>query len=210
MLIDGSKTLATDRATVWRAMGDPDFLRATIPDCKSLRATDADRYEATLVSTVGPVRASFDVTFRREVETEMQSYVLVGEGNGGLAGNAQGRIRIDLSDIQGGTLLSYSAETVINGKLAQLGSRLIDSAARKFSERFFANVQKRLGGTGLSAIGGEAAGNAPPAGVGALAGGSAADHALTAGMSATRLSWWLPLACGIGCFAGTFLAGYLR
>ncbi|WP_144630050.1 CoxG family protein [Bordetella genomosp. 13] len=201
MLIEGSKTLAADRAAVWQALNDAAFLRATIPDCKALQAKDADSYAATLTSSVGPVRASFDVTFRREVETEMESYWLVGEGNGGMAGSAQGRIRIDLSDIEGGTLLSYSAETVISGKLAQLGSRLIDSTARKFSERFFQNVQRRLNGA--------------PDAVAAAVGPRPVEPALGPGSAPTAAaaafsSWWLPAACGLGCFAGTFLASWLR
>ncbi|ANN78460.1 hypothetical protein BAU07_16295 [Bordetella flabilis] len=190
---------------MWRALADADFLRATIPDCKNLQAVDTDRYAATLVSAVGPVRASFDVVFRREVETDMQSYVLVGEGNGGMAGSAQGRIRIELSDMPGGTLLAYSAETAINGKLAQLGSRLIDGAARKFSERFFHNVQKRLAAPLVEpeSFRGDGAGQYEP---------TPTPHrpAAASGSLRPQVSWWLPLACGLGCFAGTFLAGYLR
>ncbi len=124
MLIDGSKTLAADRATVWRFIGGC-WTSCTRDNDTGLRDRcgpwTTTRYgKATLVSAVGPVRAAFDVTFRREVEAEMQSYVLVGKGSG-MAGTAQGRIHIALSDIQGGTLLSYSAETVINGKLARIG-----------------------------------------------------------------------------------------
>jgi carbon monoxide dehydrogenase subunit G len=199
MLIDGSKTLAADRATVWRALADAAFLRATIPDCKSLEAVDDGRYAATLVSVVGPVRASFEVTFRREVQAELESYVLVGEGNGGMAGSAQGRIHIALSDLPGGTLLTYSAETTINGRLAQLGSRLIDGAARKFSERFFHNVQQRLAEPGE----GTPRDTAQPQRV-------ASRPAEAARAWATLPPWWLALACGIGCFAGTFAANYLK
>ncbi|GAA5236526.1 carbon monoxide dehydrogenase subunit G [Verticiella sediminum] len=202
MLIEGSKTLAADRATVWRALNDADFLRATIPDCKALQATADDAYTATLVSAVGPVKASFDVGFRREVDTPMESYVLVGEGNGGMAGSAQGRIRIALSDIEGGTLLSYSAETRISGKIAQLGSRLIDSAARKFSERFFESVQRRLAAPAQSATAAApaqaAAGTSPWVGASDAAPAASATH-----------TWWLPVACGVGCFAGTVLAHLL-
>lgn len=208
MLIDGSKTLAADRTAVWQALGDADFLRATIPDCKTLQAIDADRYAATLVSAVGPVRATFDVTFRREVETAMQSYVLVGEGNGGMAGSAAGRIRIELSDMPGGTLLTYSAETTINGKLAQLGSRLIDHAARKFSERFFQNVQKRLASPAEPIATTRAARAEAPGAMGpGWTSGTPEPGAAARGSS---LAWWLPLACGLGCFAGTFLGSYLR
>ncbi|MCD0506056.1 CoxG family protein, partial [Bordetella petrii] len=144
MLIEGTKILAADRGTVWNALNDPAFLQATLPDCKSLSADGDDSYTAVMVSAIGPVKATFQIAFRREVETPMQAYALVGQGDAGVAGSAQGRMRIALADIDGGTQLSYSAETTINGRIAQLGSRLIDSAARKFSERFFQNVQRRL------------------------------------------------------------------
>jgi hypothetical protein len=116
-----------------------------------------------------------------------------------MAGSAQGKLRIELSDISGGTQISYAAETTINGKIAQLGSRLIDGAARKFSERFFLNVQRRLS---PDAAVQQAAQAAPQAG------GSLAAAAPVAAMGGVT-SWWLPAACAIGCFAGTFLANYL-
>lgn len=198
MLIDGTKILATDRGTVWNALSDPAFLQATLPDCKSLSTNGDDSYTAVMVSAIGPVKATFQIQFRREVETPMQAYALVGQGDAGVAGSAQGRIRIELADIEGGTQLSYSAETTINGRIAQLGSRLIDSTARKFSERFFQNVQRRL------APGGDAAPQAR----------TAPDTMVLAAEAPARgasgYAWWLPLACGLGCFAGTFLAMRLQ
>lgn len=197
MLIEGTKTLAADRATVWNALNDPAFLRATLPDCKALSVHDDGSFAAVLTSAIGPVSASFNVAFRREVEVPMQVYHLIGQGDGGMAGSAQGKLRIELSDISGGTQIAYAAETTINGKIAQLGSRLIDGAARKFSERFFLNVQRRLSPDA-------AAQPALQAG-GSLAAANAAPAAAMGGIA----SWWLPVACAIGCFAGTFLANYL-
>ena len=197
MLIEGTKILAADRAAVWTALNDPAFLRATLPDCKSLTAKDDGSYAAVLTSAIGPVQASFNVGFRREVEVPLQVYRLIGEGDGGLAGSAQGDIRIELSDIEGGTQLSYACETTINGKVAQLGSRMIEGAARKFSERFFQNVQRRLApdAAGASTAEARTAGGHEPGSPAAARTGIA--------------SWWLPAACAIGCFAGTFLANYL-
>lgn len=199
MLIEGTKTLAADRATVWNALNDPAFLRATLPDCKALSVNDDGSFAAVLASAIGPVSASFNVAFRREVEVPMQVYHLIGQGDGGMAGSAQGRLRIELSDIAGGTQIAYAAETTINGKIAQLGSRLIDGAARKFSERFFLNVQRRLSPDAAAQQA------AQPA---LQAGGSLAARVPAAAMGGGA-AWWLPVACAIGCFAGTFLANYL-
>jgi uncharacterized protein len=197
MLIEGTKTLAAGRDTVWNALNDPAFLRATLPDCKSLSVQDDGGYAAVLTSGIGPVQASFNVNFRREVETPMQRYRLIGTGDGGLAGSARGDIRIELSDIEGGTQLAYACETVINGKIAQLGSRMIDGAARKFSERFFQNVQRRLAPETAGGASAQTRGDDSPT--------RTMPGALPAGIA----SWWLPAACALGCFAGTFLANYL-
>src|SRR3546814_1381783 len=84
MLIDGIKILAADRGTVWQALNDPAFLQATLPDCKSLSASGDDSYSAVMVSAIGPVKATFRIQFRREVETPMQAYVLAGQGDAGV------------------------------------------------------------------------------------------------------------------------------
>jgi len=199
MLIEGSKILPVARATVWQALNDTAFLRATLPDCQALTQTEDD-YRATLSSAIGPVRASFDVTFRRSVDVPLQSCTLTGQGDGGVAGSAQGAIRITLSDVEHGTLLHYTADTVIHGKIAQLGSRLINSAARKFSEKFFQNVLTQLS----PQTNAEPTVHTPP------------DHMLTPAHvapdhrhCASRIQWQLPIACGIGCFVGVLSANYI-
>ena len=200
MLIDGTKILAADRATVWDALNDPAFLQATLPDCKSLSANSDDSYTAVMVSAIGPVKATFQIAFRREVEVSGRAYALIGQGDAGVAGSAQGRIRIELADIDGGTELSYSADTTVNGRMAQLGSRLIDHTARKFSERFFQNVQRQLAPQQAE----ESDAKRPASRIGPA--GSMQAAPVGAGVS----GWWLPIGCGLGSFAGTFLANYLR
>lgn len=150
MIIDGTKTLAAPRARVWEALDDLDFLRRTIPDCRAISRTDDGGYRATISAGVGPIRANFDVAFARAVQAQQERFTLTGQGSAGVAGAATGSVAVTLEDIAGGTLLGYRAETEVTGKVAQLGARMIDGAARKFSEQFFANVQRELSGAGRS------------------------------------------------------------
>lgn len=203
MLIEGSKTLPAPRDVVWRALNDPAFLQRTLPDCRALAQRGADEFVATLVTGIGPIRASFDVAFRREGVEAGRGYTLVGEGSAGAAGSAAGQAQVLLEDLDGGTLLRYSADTAVQGKLAQLGARMIDGAARKFSERFFHNIQQAL------LAGSEASALAPAGGVHVSTAGDIVASARTA-RAAAMSGWLLPVACGLGCFAGTLAAGLLR
>lgn len=201
MIIDGTKTLAAPRARVWEALDDLDFLRRTIPDCRAISRTDDGGYRATISAGVGPIRANFDVAFARAVQAQQERFTLTGQGSAGVAGAATGSVAVTLEDIEGGTLLGYRAETEVTGKVAQLGARMIDGAARKFSEQFFANVQRELSGSGAQAA-------APASGFAAPAGPAPAPSAAPA--AGRWQGWWLPIACGVGCFVGTFCANLLR
>lgn len=202
MNMDGTKALAAPRTRVWEALDDLDFLRRTIPDCSAISRTDDGGYRATISAGVGPIRASFDVAFARTVQTPQERFTLTGQGSAGVAGAATGSVAVTLEDIDGGTLLGYRAETEVTGKVAQLGARMIDGAARKFSEQFFANVQREL------AAGGERAA-APAAGSAAVR--AAPMPVPSAAPAAGRWpGYWLPVACAVGCFLGTFCANLLR
>ncbi|MDH2237937.1 carbon monoxide dehydrogenase subunit G [Pigmentiphaga sp. GD03639] len=202
MIIDGTKTLAAPRARVWEALDDLDFLRRTIPDCRAISRTDDGGYRATISAGVGPIRANFEVAFARAVQAQQERFTLTGQGSAGVAGAATGSVAVTLEDIAGGTLLAYRAETEVTGKVAQLGARMIDGAARKFSEQFFANVQRELSDGGARTA-------APATGVAASV--HAAPAAAAASPAAGRWQgWWLPIACGVGCFVGTFCANLLR
>jgi carbon monoxide dehydrogenase subunit G len=194
MLIEGSKTVARPRAQVWHALHDPAFLQRVIPGCTAVRAPSADLLEVSMTAAVGPIRAGFDMQLHR-VEIEPQAaYELRGKGSAGAAGSGAGSVRVDLRDVEGGTLLRYSATTELNGRIAQLGSRMVDMAARRFSEEFFANVTRALGP-------GAQAGTAPsmPAGVSAHAATAAGSDVSVA---ISRLAWKLFAACFGGTFAG--------
>jgi uncharacterized protein len=124
---------------VWRALNDPEILKASIPGCESLEKTSDTEFQALVKLSIGPVTARFKGKVRLEDLNSPESYKIVGEGEGGVAGFAKGHAAVTLSDIGQGTKLSYKAEAVIGGKLAQLGQRLVAGSARKIADQFFAN-----------------------------------------------------------------------
>lgn len=148
MLIEGTKILALPRAEVWRALNDAAFLQSVIPGCRNVAEPTPGQLVMALTAAVGPIKANFDVEMQKLEVLAPESYVLAGRGSAGVAGSASGRARLRLTEVQGGTQLDYSAETEITGRVAQLGARMIDSTARKFSEEFFSNVARAMGGGG--------------------------------------------------------------
>lgn len=137
MELTGERIIAADRATVWKALNDPEVLKSCIPGCESMEWTGENALTAEVAQKVGPVKARFKGAVTLEDVVEAQSYRIVGEGKGGAAGFAKGGAAVSLSDDEGGTKLSYEAEAKVGGKLAQLGSRLIDGFARKMADEFF-------------------------------------------------------------------------
>jgi carbon monoxide dehydrogenase subunit G len=137
MKLTDSKLIAADRETVWQALLSKDVLQDCVPGCQEMTGSPEEGFEATVVQKVGPVKATFKgaVTFSDVVEGE--SLTLTGEGKGGAAGFAKGGASVSLSDEEGGTLLTYEVEAKVGGKLAQLGSRIIDGFAKKMADQFF-------------------------------------------------------------------------
>ncbi|MEM8740531.1 MAG: carbon monoxide dehydrogenase subunit G [Pseudomonadota bacterium] len=145
MELNGSREIAADRATVWAALNDPEVLKACIPGCESMTGSPEDGFEAVVTQRVGPVKATFKgaVTLQNVVEGE--SYTIAGEGKGGAAGFAKGSADVALADgAEGGTLLTYAVDAKIGGKLAQLGSRIIDGFAKKMADQFFDRFKDAL------------------------------------------------------------------
>ena len=123
---------------VWRALNDPAALKACIPGCESLERTGEDEWQATLAAWVGPVSAKFSGRMRMTDSTPPTGYTLKFEGQGGAAGFANGEARVTLAPApQDQTTLTYVAKAQVGGKLAQIGSRLIDGAAAKLADDFF-------------------------------------------------------------------------
>ncbi len=168
MDITGQHTIPADRETVWAALNDPDVLRQCIPGCQELSPTDSG-YEAKVVAAIGPVKATFTGTVQLEDVNAPESYVIVGGGKGGQAGFARGRAQVTLDEAAPGTTrLSYSAEAQVGGKLAQVGSRLVQGTAQKYAEEFFSCFAARVApaeapGEAPAAAGTEAPAPEPPA-----------------------------------------------
>lgn len=144
MEMNESRRIAAEPAMVWQALLDPDVLKAAVPGCEELTGSAEDGYEALVVQKVGPVKARFkgNVTLSERVEGE--SLVLSGEGKGGAAGFAKGAARVRLEPDGAGTILHYEVDAKVGGKLAQLGSRIIDGFARKMADQFFDRFQQAI------------------------------------------------------------------
>lgn len=146
MDLTGEYVIAADRPAVWEALNDPEVLRACIPGCQSLEMTSPTEMEATVVTKIGPVKAKFSGEVTLSNIDAPRSYTISGEGKGGIAGFAKGGADVRLDEIPEGTKLSYSVKAQVGGKLAQLGSRLIDSTAKKLADQFFRDFAERVGG----------------------------------------------------------------
>lgn len=138
MDMSGEERIEAPVAAVWRALNDPDVLRACIPGCEALEKLSDTDMTATVVLKVGPIKARFAGTVELANLDPPRSYTIRGEGKGGIAGFAKGGADVSLAeDGPDATLLSYTVKADVGGKIAQLGSRLIDSTARKLATQFF-------------------------------------------------------------------------
>lgn len=137
MDMTGEQRIAASREIVWAALNDPEVLKQCIPGCQSLEKVGDNEMKATATIAVGPVKAKFAGAVLLSDIDPPNSYVIRGEGSGGVAGFAKGQAHVTLSDVEGGTLLAYTVKADVGGKLAQLGSRLIDATARKMAGEFF-------------------------------------------------------------------------
>lgn len=145
MDMQGQERIEAPIETVWRALNDEDVLRACIPGCEKLEKTSDTTMAATVVLRIGPIKASFAGTVELTNLNPPRSYTIAGEGKGGIAGFAKGGADVQLSeDGPDATLLAYTVKAEVGGKVAQLGSRLIDSTSRKLAAQFFANLNSRI------------------------------------------------------------------
>jgi uncharacterized protein len=139
MQLHGETVINAARHQVWAALNDPDVLAKCIDGVETLERVGENRFEGVLNAKVGPVKARFSGGVELTEIDAPTRYVLVGEGKGGVAGFAKGSAEVMLSDAEGGgTLLRYDARSQVGGKLAQLGTRLVEGAAKGYAESFFA------------------------------------------------------------------------
>lgn len=147
MEMNGSERIAASKEAVWAALNDPAILQQCIPGCQKLEKTSDNEMTATVTLKVGPVKASFNGKVTLTDIDAPNSYRITGEGAGGVAGFAKGGANVRLEQDADITVLHYDVDAQVGGKIAQLGSRLIDSTAKKLAGEFFTKFGNVVTGT---------------------------------------------------------------
>ena len=169
MELNGERLIPAPIDATWQALNDPVILRDCIAGCESLERTGDDAYEALVAVKVGPVSARFKGKLKMSDIKPPHSYTIHFDGPGGVAGHGKGSADVVLAEEGQQTRLSYAARAQVGGKMAQVGSRLIDVAAGKITEDFFNAFEAQLKPTTVGEV--------------------AAAHAATAPQS--RMMWWV-------------------
>ncbi|OYU18410.1 MAG: carbon monoxide dehydrogenase [Rhodobacteraceae bacterium PARR1] len=146
MQLSDHRDIKADPMTVWAAILNPEVLKECVPGCESMSGSVADGFEAVVVQKVGPVKATFTGVVKLSDIIEGKSLRISGEGKGGPAGFAKGGADVTLEPTETGTRLSYVVEANVGGKIAQLGSRIIDGFAKKMADDFFTRFQDAVEG----------------------------------------------------------------
>jgi carbon monoxide dehydrogenase subunit G len=162
MDMTGEYRIPAPRQRVWEALNDPEVLKASIPGCEELHKLSDNELEARVKAKVGPVSAIFTGKVTLNDLNPPESYTIAGEGKGGAAGFARGGAEVALTEDGADTLLRYQAKADVGGKLAQIGSRLIQGTAKKMADDFFSRFS-RIVGDSYAAEGAAAAPAAAPA-----------------------------------------------
>ena len=181
MELHGERIIPAPVETTWTCLNDPEVLKACITGCESLERTGDDAYMARVAVKVGPVNARFTGNLKLQNVQPPSSYTIVFEGQGGVAGFGKGTADVTLApEGAGQTKLGYATQAQVGGKLAQIGSRLVDAAAAKIAEDFFKafeeEVQARV---------------APPSAEGPLAEPAPIEAAPLATTASTSWGWWI-------------------
>jgi hypothetical protein len=167
MQLINHRTVPASIETTWAALNDPDMLKACIPGCESVERTSDHEFKVAMTARVGPVSAKFNGKIALSDVLPPTSYRISFEGQGGAAGFARGEAKVALAAENGGTRIDYNASAQVGGKLAQIGSRLVDAAAVKVADEFFACFSRRLGAEPAEVTPAATAGAAPGEAAGA-------------------------------------------
>jgi len=163
MDMSGEYRIAAPREAVWAALNDPDLLRQCIPGCEEIEKTSPTEFTAKVTAKVGPVKARFGGKVTMSDLDPPNGYRISGEGQGGAAGFAKGGAEVKLEPDGDGTILRYTVNANVGGKLAQIGSRLIDATARKMAEEFFGRFAELVAANAAAAPAAEAVAGEPAA-----------------------------------------------
>jgi carbon monoxide dehydrogenase subunit G len=144
MDIIGQQVIPASREAVWTALNDPVILKACLPGCESVECLSPDVFQVVIKTSIGPLRARFEGSLKMTDVLVPESCVMHFEGQGGAVGFGKGTAVVRLRETTDGTELSYEAKAQIGGKLAQVGSRLIDSVAKKMADDFFKAFRQQL------------------------------------------------------------------
>jgi carbon monoxide dehydrogenase subunit G len=144
MEMSGEQLIPASQQQTWDALNDPGMLKQCVPGCESIEPLGENQYQVLMVARVGPVSAKFKGKLALSDIQPPESYSIAFEGQGGAAGFAKGGARVRLSAEGESTRLSYEAKANVGGKLAQIGSRLVDAAAKKVADDFFRNFNEKV------------------------------------------------------------------
>lgn len=220
MHIAGTQHILAPRAAVWEALNDPAVLKRCLPGCESAERDGPDAFKVVVAAAVGPLRAKFNGTLRMTQVQAPASCVMVFEGQGGAVGFGKGTASVELREQGSQTDLDYTAQAQVGGKLAQIGSRLIDSVATKMSDDFFKAFVQQFAPVNDA----DAAAGAQPAAASTMPAAAASGPGAASPIAAARVAatpapattgtgrvlvpgWWLLVAALSG--SATTLAGAL-
>ena len=160
MELKGERVLAADREAAWKALNDVEILKLCVPGCESIAPTGENQYEVAMTAAIGPVKSRFKGKMQLADIDAPRAYTLKFDGSGGAAGFARGEAKVELAEVSAReTKLVYVANAQVGGKLAQVGSRLIDAASGAMADKFFEAFAAQLAARAAPVI----AGAPPPA-----------------------------------------------
>ena len=142
MEMHGEYQISADRQTVWDALNEAAVLKACLNGCESFEKNSDSEFAAVITTKVGPIKTTFSCDIELSDIDPPNSYVLLGKGDGGASGYAKGSVNVSLAERDDGTLLSYTVDASLRGKIGQMGSRVIDSVAKAMADDFFDNLAR--------------------------------------------------------------------
>ncbi len=211
MDMSGEQVIPVAQSKVWEALNDPEVLKACIPGCDTIERISDNEYRLVMTAAVGPVKARFNGKLSLADVNAPTSYTLAFEGSGGAAGFGKGGAKVALTPEGEGTKLSYTANAQVGGKLAQVGSRLIDGVARKMAADFFARFKARLAPAAQSATPAPGAAAPSPRATAPTPQISADGTPRSAALPPKRLGkiWMTPVWLFLASFGLTFVVAWL-